>query len=89
MFSGRYRVLVTVSAALPVSNADGEVVYNFRGSVDTANFLGQLFRTLSQVLNLGPRSRENQQTSQTGTESILYIAFMYFYLIYSQYLFMK
>ena len=67
---GRYRVLVTVSAALPISSTDGEVVYNFRGSVDTANFLGQLFRTLGQVLNLGSGHSEqtqNQTQSQPPT----------------------
>ena len=53
LFGRRFRVLVSVSAAFPVSATDGEVVYNYRGSIDTANFLGQLFRTLSQVLNLG------------------------------------
>ena len=58
---GRFRVLVSVSAAFPISPTDGEVVYNFRGTLDTANFLGQLFRTFSDVLNLG-----NQQ-EQTGT----------------------
>ena len=44
---------MSVSAAFPVSATDGEVVYNYRGSIDTANFLGQLFRTISQALNLG------------------------------------
>ena len=62
---GRYRVLVTVSAAFPISNTDGEVVYNFRGTLDTANFLGQLFRTFSEVLNLGPR-QEQAVPSGTG-----------------------
>lgn len=59
---GRFRVLVSVSAAFPVSPADGEVVYNFRGTIDTANFLGQLFRTLGTVLNLNPspQNAENQ-----------------------------
>ena len=52
---GRFRVLVSVSAAFPISPTDGEVVYNFRGTLDTANFLGQLFRTFSEVLNLGNR----------------------------------
>ena len=58
---GRYRVLITVSAAFPVSDVDGEVVYNYRGTVDTAHFLGQLFRTFSQVLNL---SSNNQSKSE-------------------------
>ena len=53
LFGRRFRVLVSVSAAFPVSATDGEVVYNYRGSIDTANFLGQLFRTISQALNLG------------------------------------
>lgn len=54
---GRYRVLITVSAAFPVSDVDGEVVYNYRGTVDTAHFLGQLFRTFSQVFNLNNQSK--------------------------------
>ena len=53
LFGRRFRVLVSVSAAFPVSPTDGEVVYNYRASIDTANFLGQFFRTISQVLNLG------------------------------------
>merc|ERR1712079_754478 len=61
---GRYRVLVTVSAAFPISQTDREVVYNFRGTLDTANFLGQLFRTFSEVLNLGP---QQEQTVPPGT----------------------
>jgi hypothetical protein len=57
---GRFRVLVSVSAAFPFSATDGEVVYNYRGSVDTANFLGQLFRTLGQVLHLSPQAQQPQ-----------------------------
>ena len=64
---GRYRVLITVSAAFPVSDVDGEVVYNYRGTVDTAHFLGQLFRTFSQVLNLS----SNNQSKSTKRFSIL------------------
>ena len=64
---GRFRVLVSVSAAFPISPTDGEVVYNFRGTLDTANFLGQLFRTFSEVLNLGNTSTEQApSTSRTG-----------------------
>jgi hypothetical protein len=52
----RFRVLVSVSAALPVTvsgdGSDNNISFNFRGSVETANFLGHLFRTLSQVLHL-------------------------------------
>ena len=66
---GRFRVLVSVSAAFPISPTDGEVVYNFRGTLDTANFLGQLFRTFSEVLNLG-----NRQSESTGTGK-LYLTF--------------
>ena len=76
----RFRVLVSVSAALPVlQTADGgasggsaeTVFYNFRGTLDTANFLGHLFRTLSQVLHLtdpsGADSRYAQQATTTTT----------------------
>ena len=76
----RFRVLVSVSAALPVlQTADGgasggsaeTVFYNFRGTLDTANFLGHLFRTLSQVLHLtdpsGADSRYTQQATTTTT----------------------
>ena len=49
---GRFRVLISVSAAFPISDRDGEVVFNYRGTIDTAHFLGQIFRTFSQVLNL-------------------------------------
>ena len=66
---GRFRVLVSVSAAFPISSTDGEVVYNFRGSLDTANFLGQLFRTLSEVLNL--TSSNNEGTFYSYSLSIL------------------
>jgi hypothetical protein len=65
---GRVRVLVTVSAAFPISPNDGEVVYNFRGTLDTANFLGQLFRTFSDVLNLGNR-QEEQIAASTSRRS--------------------
>lgn len=57
---GRFRVLVSVSAAFPISPLDGDAVYNFRGSLDTGHFLGQLFRTLGGVLHL-----PNQATQQT------------------------
>ena len=65
---GRFRVLVSVSAAFPISPTDGEVVYNFRGTLDTANFLGQLFRTFSDVLNLGNR-QEEQTAASTSRRS--------------------
>ena len=65
---GRFRVLVSVSAAFPISPTDGEVVYNFRGTLDTANFLGQLFRTFSDVLNLGNR-QEEQIAASTSRRS--------------------
>ena len=62
MFVGRFRLLVSVSAALPISSTDGEVVYNFRGSLRTANLLGQLFRILGQAFSLG------QQNTQQGKQ---------------------
>ena len=78
----RFRVLVSVSAALPIlQTADGgasggsaeTVYYNFRGTLDTANFLGHLFRTLSQVLHLtdpsGADSRYAQQATTTTTSA--------------------
>ena len=52
-----YRVFVSLTAALPIANDEGEAVYNFRGSVGTGHFLGQLFRTLGQVLNLPPANQ--------------------------------
>ena len=63
---GRFRVLVSVSAAFPISPTDGEVVYNFRGTLDTANFLGQLFRTFSDVLNLGNRQEQTGTAASTS-----------------------
>ena len=50
----RFRLVVSVTAALPINARDGDAVYNFRGSVSTGHFLGQLFRTLNQVLNQSP-----------------------------------
>ena len=50
-----------------------QVVYNYRGTVDTAHFLGQIFRTLSQVLNLarpenlGSQSQQQQPPSDSQT----------------------
>lgn len=58
MFRG-FRLVVSVTAALPINTQDGEAVYNIRGSVSTGHFLGQLFRTLGQVLNL--QQPDNQQ----------------------------
>lgn len=60
MFRG-FRLVVSVTAALPINPQDGEAVYNFRGSVSTGHFLGQLFRTLNQVLN-HPSSDEQEDT---------------------------
>lgn len=52
---GRFRILVSLSAALPISATDGEPVFNYRGTLDTAHFLGKLFRTLKEVLHIdGP-----------------------------------
>ncbi len=53
----RFRVFVSLSAALPVALPDGqsrggEPVYNFRATAETGHFLGHLFRTLGQVLKL-------------------------------------
>ena len=71
MFRG-FRLVVSVTAALPINTNDGEAVYNFRGSVSTGHFLGQLFRTLGQVLNLQPDNQQiediiRQQTSDSAT----------------------
>ena len=63
MFRG-FRLVVSVTAALPIDANDGDAVYNFRGSVSTGHFLGQLFRTLNQVLN-------QQADNQPQLESIL------------------
>ena len=60
MFRG-FRLVVSVTAALPINAEDGDAVYNFRGSVSTGHFLGQLFRTLNQVLN-HPSSDEQEDT---------------------------
>ena len=74
MFRG-FRLVVSVTAALPINARDGEAVYNFRGSVSTGHFLGQLFRTLNQVLNQSPddsgqsRSDSNQITEEVGPSS--------------------
>ena len=65
LFGRRFRVLVSVSAAFPVSATDGEVVYNYRGSIDTANFLGQLFRTISQALNLGSSGSPSNESRKS------------------------
>ena len=75
MFRG-FRLVVSVTAALPINARDGEAVYNFRGSVSTGHFLGQLFRTLNQVLNQSPddsgqsRSDSNQITEEGGSSSV-------------------
>ena len=56
----RFRVLVSVSAALPVAvsgQGSENLTFNYRGSVETANFLGHLFRTVGQVLNIAPVDR--------------------------------
>jgi hypothetical protein len=48
----RFRVLVSVSAALPVAvsgESTDNVTFNYRGTVATADFLGHLFRTVGQV----------------------------------------
>ena len=75
MFRG-FRLVVSVTAALPIDANDGDAVYNFRGSVSTGHFLGQLFRTLNQVLN---QQADNQpqlesmldaETPQSTSESI-------------------
>ena len=74
MFRG-FRLVVSVTAALPINARDGEAVYNFRGSVSTGHFLGQLFRTLNQVLNQSPddsgqsRSDSNQITDDGESSS--------------------
>ena len=47
----RFQVLISVSAALPVSLEGGQV-FNFRGSVETADFLGKVFKILSEVLGI-------------------------------------
>jgi hypothetical protein len=60
MFRG-FRLVVSVTAALPINVQDGDAVYNFRGSVSTGHFLGQLFRTLNQVLH-HPSSDEQDET---------------------------
>ena len=64
MFRG-FRLVVSVTAALPINAEDGEAVYNFRGSVSTGHFLGQLFRTLGQVLHL---DAEEQPESASGND---------------------
>ena len=75
MFRG-FRLVVSVTAALPINANDGDAVYNFRGSLSTGHFLGQLFRTLNQVLN---QQADNQpqlesmldaETPQSTSESI-------------------
>ena len=76
MFRG-FRLVVSVTAALPIDANDGDAVYNFRGSLSTGHFLGQLFRTLNQVLN---QQADNQpqlesmldaETPQSTSESII------------------
>jgi len=60
-----FRVFVSLTAALPISSGneeDGnETVYNYRGSLATGHFLGQLFRTLGQVINLPTASQGQRQ----------------------------
>ena len=72
----RFRVLVSVSAALPVAvsgQGSENLTFNYRGSVETANFLGHLFRTVGQVLNIAPvdraaepRPKPDSETKATG-----------------------
>ena len=75
MFRG-FRLVVSVTAALPIDANDGDDVYNFRGSVSTGHFLGQLFRTLNQVLNQQADNRPqlesmlDAETPQSTSESI-------------------
>ena len=64
MFRG-YRLIVSVTAALPINPQDGEAVYNFRGSISSGHFLGQLFRTLNQVLNPPPETSPSDQSGSS------------------------
>ena len=66
MFRG-FRLVVSVTAALPINAHDGEAVYNFRGSLSTGHFLGQLFRTLNQVLN--PSSEEDDSGQARSSDN--------------------
>ena len=52
MIFQRIKILVTFSAALPVSFSDQEPVFNYRATLDTAHFLGKLFRTLRKVIKI-------------------------------------
>ena len=76
MFRG-FRLVVSVTAALPIDANDGDAVYNFRGSLSTGHFLGQLFRTLNQVLNQQADNRPqlesmlDAETPQSTSESII------------------
>lgn len=68
----RFRVLVSVSAALPVAIAgqgSDNVTFNYRGSVETANFLGHLFRTVGQVLNIAPVDCAAEPRSKPDNEA--------------------
>ena len=67
MFRG-YRLIVSVTAALPINRQDGEAVYNFRGSISTGHFLGQLFRTLNQVLNQSPETGPSDQSGSSDNQ---------------------
>lgn len=73
---GRFRVFVSLSAALPVALADGqsrsgEPVYNFRATAETGHFLGHLFRTLGQVLKLTDNGSANDgQVVERGTKEM-------------------
>ena len=73
MFRG-YRLIVSVTAALPINRQDGEAVYNFRGSISTGHFLGQLFRTLNQVLNQSPENPSDQSGSIASDIQIAEVA---------------
>eukprot|EP00096_Caligus_rogercresseyi_P008719 TRINITY_DN2815_c0_g1_i3.p1 TRINITY_DN2815_c0_g1~~TRINITY_DN2815_c0_g1_i3.p1 ORF type:complete len:245 (+),score=56.94 TRINITY_DN2815_c0_g1_i3:145-879(+) len=65
----RIKILVSVSAALPIPESDPRLrrtVFNFRGNVDTAHFLGKLFRVLNQVLGLGQGGNEDEQRESSS-----------------------
>ena len=70
MFRG-FRLVVSVHAALPINPQDGEAVFNYRGSIPTGHFLGQLFRTLGQVLNVQPTEQQDGDNAEIENHQIV------------------
>jgi hypothetical protein len=72
----RFRVFVSLSAALPVALPDGQSrsgdpVYNFRATAETGHFLGHLFRTLGQVLRVTDNGSANDgQAVESGSKEV-------------------